>query len=122
MARAAGLEVGGPAEDPAATTGDELADRLDAATAEVTVSDERLKAVRTAVFNGFQDLEADLGSAWRPELDEDDGVLVVRVTDDDGPRSVVAFAERIGAACDDQAARCSPSASGGSSRTRCSRR
>jgi uncharacterized protein (TIGR02680 family) len=66
---------------------------LDAATSDVVAGEERRKHTTTALYNGFTDLEHQLGALYHPSLDADDDVVVVVVADEDGPRPVARFAE-----------------------------
>jgi uncharacterized protein (TIGR02680 family) len=80
-----------PSESP-----DHLLDVLDEVTSQVAIGDERHKAVTTAVFNGFQELERQLGPTYQPALDSDDDVVVVTVRDETGLRPLAPFAETLG--------------------------
>ncbi len=88
----------------ATLAGATLAAALDAATRGLSPSEERLKAARTTVFNGFSELEARLGAGYQLELDTDDEIVVVTVADEEGPSPVAGFAERLRARRQEQEA------------------
>ena len=76
----------------------ELRLALDRVTRGRSPSDDSLKQNRTAVFTGFQDLEARLGGRNRATIDEEpSGIVLVTVEDDLGPAGLAAFAARLGA-------------------------
>ena len=103
----AGAEA--PGEDAAGGTDDgedpwlePLLAAVEEATAEVAVSDERLRTVTTQANNAYQQLDADLAAAYHPTFDTVDGVMVVSVGDDAGVRSVAEFATQLRAVRDEQ--------------------
>ncbi|HEV2635904.1 MAG TPA: TIGR02680 family protein [Actinocrinis sp.] len=76
-----------------------------AATRELTPTENSLKQSTTRLTKALDDLQAQLGAAgqdYRPEWDGADGVIVVRIADEQGPLPVGAFARRIAAARRDQ--------------------
>lgn len=76
-----------------------------AATRDLAPSENTLKASTTRLTKALDDLQAQLGAAgqdYRPEWDGADGVIVVRIADEQGPLPVGAFAQRIAAARKDQ--------------------
>lgn len=88
LALACGLDLEAGAVRPA----------LDRLTRGRSPSDDSLKQNRTAVFTGFQDLEARLGGRNRATIDEEpSGIVLVTVEDDVGPAGLAAFASRLGA-------------------------
>jgi uncharacterized protein (TIGR02680 family) len=69
-----------------------------AATRELTPTESSLKQSATRLTTALTDLQAQLpatGLDHRPEWDTDDGVIVVRVADEEGLTPVAHFAERI---------------------------
>jgi hypothetical protein len=69
-----------------------------AATRELTPTETSLKQSSTRLTTALAELQAQLPAAGldhRPEWDTDDGVIVVRVADDQGMSPVAHFAERI---------------------------
>ncbi|NUR57854.1 MAG: TIGR02680 family protein, partial [Catenulispora sp.] len=78
---------------------------IGAATRDLAPSENTLKASTTRLTKALDDLQAQLGAAgqdYRPEWDGADGVIVVRIADEQGPLPVGAFAQRIAAARRDQ--------------------
>jgi len=74
-------------------------------TRDLTPSETSLKISTTRLTRALEDLQAQLGAAgqdYHPEWDSADGVIVVRIADEQGPLPVGAFAERIAAARRDQ--------------------
>ncbi|MCW2875250.1 SbcC/MukB-like Walker B domain-containing protein, partial [Actinacidiphila oryziradicis] len=99
-----GQEADWAAEElPAAVTA--VHEAILAATRELTPTETSLKQSTTRLTKALDDLQAQLGSAgqdYRPEWDGADGVIVVRIADEQGPLPVGAFAARIAAARRDQ--------------------
>ena len=88
---------------PAAVTA--VHEAILAATRELTPTENSLKQSSTRLTKALDDLQAQLGAAgqdYRPEWDGADGVIVVRIADEQGPLPVGAFAQRIAAARRDQ--------------------
>jgi uncharacterized protein (TIGR02680 family) len=88
----------GPARDalPAEVTA--LHEAILEATRELTPTESSLKQSATRLTSAFTELLAQLPAAGldhRPELDTDDGVIAVRVADEQGRTPVAHFAERI---------------------------
>jgi uncharacterized protein (TIGR02680 family) len=80
-------------------------DAILAATRELTPTETSLKQSTTRLTKALDELQAQLGAAgqdYRPEWDGADGVIVVRIADEQGPLPVGAFAARIAAARRDQ--------------------
>ena len=78
---------------------------IGAATRDLAPTENTLKASTTRLTKALDDLQAQLGAAgqdYRPEWDGADGVIVVRIADEQGPLPVGAFAQRIAAARKDQ--------------------
>jgi hypothetical protein len=76
-----------------------------AATRELAPTETSLKQSTTRLTKALDELQAQLGAAgqdYHPEWDGADGVIVVRIADEQGPLPVGAFAERIAAARRDQ--------------------
>ncbi|WP_117213001.1 TIGR02680 family protein [Allorhizocola rhizosphaerae] len=88
-------------DDPAAPLPAEVIDLHEAilnATKELTPSENSLKQSSTRLNGALTELQAQLPAAGldhRPEWETDDGVIVVRVADEQGLTPVVHFAERI---------------------------
>ncbi|SES05710.1 TIGR02680 family protein [Streptomyces sp. yr375] len=77
-----------------------------AATRDLTPTESSLKQSVTRLTKALDDLQAQLAAAgqdYRPEWDGSDGVIVVRVADEEGPLPVAAFAQKISAHRRDQA-------------------
>ncbi|WP_432983636.1 TIGR02680 family protein [Dactylosporangium sp. CA-233914] len=88
--------------DPAVVA---LHDAVLAATRELTPTESSLKQSATRLTTALAELQAQLPAAGldhRPEWDTDDGVIVVRVADEQGLSPVARFAERIAADRRDQ--------------------
>ncbi|HEV2342726.1 MAG TPA: TIGR02680 family protein [Actinocrinis sp.] len=80
-------------------------DAILAATRDLAPTETTLKSSTTRLTKALEDLQAQLGAAgtdYRPEWDGADGVIVVRIADDQGPLPVGAFAQRIAEARRDQ--------------------
>ena len=80
-------------------------DAILAATRELTPTENSLKQSTTRLTKALDELQSQLGAAgqdYRPEWDGADGVIVVRIADEQGPLPVGAFAARISAARRDQ--------------------
>ena len=78
---------------------------ISAATRDLAPNENTLKASTTRLSKALDDLQAQLGAAgqdYRPEWDGADGVIVVRIADEQGPLPVGAFAQRIAEARRDQ--------------------
>ncbi|GAA2007238.1 TIGR02680 family protein [Catenulispora subtropica] len=78
---------------------------IGAATRDLAPTENTLKASTTRLTKALDDLQAQLGAAgqdYRPEWDGADGVIVVRIADEQGPLPVGAFAQRIASARKDQ--------------------
>jgi uncharacterized protein (TIGR02680 family) len=76
-----------------------------AATKDLAPNENTLKASTTRLTKALDELQAQLGAAgqdYRPEWDGADGVIVVRIADEQGPLPVGGFAQRIAAARRDQ--------------------
>ncbi|MBF8192924.1 TIGR02680 family protein [Nonomuraea sp. K274] len=76
-----------------------------AVTRDLTPTEISLKQSTTRLTKALEDLQAQLTAAdqdYRPEWDGADGVIVVRVTDEEGPLPVGAFAAKISAGRNDQ--------------------
>jgi uncharacterized protein (TIGR02680 family) len=76
-----------------------------AATRELAPSEASLKTSATRLAKALEELQTQLGAAgqdYHPEWDTADGVIVVRIADEQGPLPVGAFAARISAARRDQ--------------------
>ncbi|MFJ9541811.1 TIGR02680 family protein [Streptomyces sp. NPDC101225] len=77
-----------------------------AATRDLTPTETSLKQSVTRLTKALEDLQAQLAAAgqdYRPEWDGSDGVILVRVADEEGPLPVAAFAHKISAHRRDQA-------------------
>ncbi|MFI6408728.1 TIGR02680 family protein [Streptomyces sp. NPDC050548] len=77
-----------------------------AATRDLTPTETSLKQSVTRLTKALDDLQAQLAAAgqdYRPEWDGSDGIIVVRVADEEGPLPVAAFAQKISAHRRDQA-------------------
>lgn len=96
-----GLAPAPPRDLAGAALGEALAE-LEAATTGASGTDERLKAVRSQVNNGFQELERELGVGYHAAWDTDDDVIEVTVADDAGTRPIGRFATALAAAHDEQ--------------------
>ncbi len=75
------------------------------ATRDLTPTETSLKISTTRLTRALEDLQAQLaasGQDYHPEWDSADGVIVVRIADEQGPLPVGAFAERIAVARRDQ--------------------
>ncbi|MFZ3492037.1 TIGR02680 family protein [Streptomyces sp. 5.8] len=75
------------------------------ATRELTPTETSLKQSATRLTKALDELQTQLGAAgqdYHPEWDSADGVIVVRIADEQGPLPVGAFAARIAAARRDQ--------------------
>ncbi|MGW1162684.1 TIGR02680 family protein [Streptomyces sp. NPDC002519] len=78
-----------------------------AATRDLTPTETSVKQSVTRLTKALDDLQAQLAAAgqdYRPEWDGSDGVIVVRVADEEGPLPVASFAEKIAGHRRDQAA------------------
>ncbi|MGW6262611.1 SbcC/MukB-like Walker B domain-containing protein [Streptomyces sp. NPDC055085] len=76
------------------------------ATRDLTATETSLKQSVTRLTKALDDLQAQLAAAgqdYRPEWDGSDGIILVRVADEDGPLPVAAFAHKISAHRRDQA-------------------
>ncbi|TLQ44521.1 TIGR02680 family protein [Streptomyces marianii] len=76
------------------------------ATRDLTPTETSLKQSVTRLTKALDDLQAQLAAAgqdYRPEWDGSDGVILVRVADEEGPLPVAAFAQKISAHRRDQA-------------------
>ncbi|MCX4598184.1 TIGR02680 family protein [Streptomyces sp. NBC_01549] len=76
------------------------------ATRDLTPTETSLKQSVTRLTKALDDLQAQLAAAgqdYRPEWDGSDGIIVVRVADEEGPLPVAAFAQKIAAHRRDQA-------------------
>jgi uncharacterized protein (TIGR02680 family) len=76
-----------------------------AATRELAPTETSLKQSTTRLTKALDELQTQLGAAgqdYHPEWDGADGVIVVRIADEQGPLPVGTFAERIAAARRDQ--------------------
>ncbi|WP_338896781.1 TIGR02680 family protein [Streptomyces sp. TG1A-60] len=77
-----------------------------AATRDLTPTESSLKQSVTRLTKALDDLQAQLAAAgqdYRPEWDGSEGVILVRVADEEGPLPVAAFAQKIAAHRHDQA-------------------
>jgi uncharacterized protein (TIGR02680 family) len=77
-----------------------------AATRDLTPTETSLKQSVTRLTKALDDLQAQLAAAgqdYRPEWDGSDGVILVRVADEEGPLPVAAFAQKISSHRRDQA-------------------
>jgi hypothetical protein len=93
----------GGEELPQAVT--DIHEAILAATRELTPTETSLKQSTTRLTKALDELQTQLGAAgqdYHPEWDSADGVIVVRIADEQGPLPVGAFAERISAARRDQ--------------------
>ncbi len=110
LALACGLDLEAGALRPA----------LDRETRGRSPSDDSLKQNRTAVFTGFQDLEARLGGRNPATIDEEPtGIVLVTVEDDLGPAGLASFATRLGTRVAEQTTYLSVQERQVCSRTRC---
>ncbi|MDX2819985.1 TIGR02680 family protein [Streptomyces ipomoeae] len=76
------------------------------ATRDLTPTETSLKQSVTRLTKALDDLQARLAAAgqdYRPEWDGSDGVILVRVADEEGPLPVAAFAQKISSHRRDQA-------------------
>jgi uncharacterized protein (TIGR02680 family) len=76
-----------------------------AATSELSPTEASAKQSATRLARALDELSAELSAAghdYRPEWDSVDGIIIVRVADENGPAPVGAFGERIAAARRDQ--------------------
>ncbi|EGX54911.1 hypothetical protein SZN_35527 [Streptomyces zinciresistens K42] len=76
------------------------------ATRDLTPTESSLKQSVTRLTRALDDLQAQLAAAgqdYRPEWDGSDGVILVRVADEEGPLPVAAFAQKISSHRRDQA-------------------
>ena len=76
-----------------------------AATRGMTATETSQKASTTRLTRALEELQAQLAAAgqdYHPEWDSPDGVIVVRIADEQGPLPVAAFANRISTARRDQ--------------------
>jgi len=76
-----------------------------AATRGLTATETSLKQSTTRLTRALEELQAQLAAAgqdYHPEWDSSDGVIVVRIADEQGPLPAAAFATRIAAARRDQ--------------------
>jgi uncharacterized protein (TIGR02680 family) len=74
-------------------------------TRDLTPTETSLKMSTTRLTRALEDLQTQLAAAgqdYHPEWDGADGVIVVRIADEQGPLPVGAFSERIAAALRDQ--------------------
>ncbi|MET7906262.1 TIGR02680 family protein [Streptomyces sp. NPDC005355] len=77
-----------------------------AATRDLTPTETSIKQSATRLTKALDDLQAQLAAAgqdYRPEWDGSDGVILVRVADEEGPLPVATFAGKIAAHRRDQA-------------------
>ena len=75
------------------------------ATRDLTPTETSLKISTTRLTRALEDLQSQLAAAgqdYHPEWDGADGIIVVRIADEQGPLPVGAFSERIAAARRDQ--------------------
>ncbi|ASW53203.1 TIGR02680 family protein [Plantactinospora sp. KBS50] len=96
------LESPGDELDPAVVA---LHEAVLGATRELSPTETSLKQSATRLTTALAELQAQLpatGLDHRPEWDTDDGVIVVRVVDEQGPTPVARFAQRIAAERRDQ--------------------
>jgi hypothetical protein len=90
-------------ETPAAVL--DVYDAILAVTKDLTPTETSLKMSTTRLTRALEDLQTQLAAAgqdYHPAWDSADGVIVVRIADEQGPLPVGAFASRIGAARRDQ--------------------
>jgi uncharacterized protein (TIGR02680 family) len=83
----------------------DIHDAILAATRGLTATETSLKQSTTRLTRALEDLQAQLAAAgqdYHPEWDSADGVIVVRIADEQGPLPAAAFATRIAAARKDQ--------------------
>lgn len=76
------------------------------ATRDLTPTETSLKQSVTRLTKALDDLQAQLAAAgqdYRPEWDGSDGIIVVRVADEEGPLPVATFAQKISSHRRDQA-------------------
>ncbi|WP_234543046.1 TIGR02680 family protein [Streptomyces shenzhenensis] len=76
------------------------------ATRDLTPTESSLKQSVTRLTKALEDLQAQLAAAgqdYRPEWDGSDGLILVRVADEEGPLPVAAFAQKISSHRRDQA-------------------
>jgi uncharacterized protein (TIGR02680 family) len=77
-----------------------------AATRDLTPTETSLKQSVTRLTKALDDLQAQLAAAgqdYRPEWDGSDGIILVRVADEEGPLPVATFAQKISSHRRDQA-------------------
>jgi uncharacterized protein (TIGR02680 family) len=77
-----------------------------AATRDLTPTETSLKQSVTRLTKALDDLQAQLAAAgqdYRPEWDGSDGVILVRIAEEEGPLPVASFAQKIAAHRRDQA-------------------
>ena len=83
----------------------DIHDAILAATRGLTATETSLKQSTTRLTRALEDLQAQLAAAgqdYHPEWDSADGVIVVRIADEQGPLPAAAFATRIATARKDQ--------------------
>lgn len=83
----------------------DIYDAILAATRGLTATETSQKQSTTRLTRALEDLQAQLAAAgqdYHPEWDSSDGVIVVRIADEQGPLPAAAFATRIAAARKDQ--------------------
>ena len=83
----------------------EVHDAILEVTRDLTPTEMSLKISTTRLTRALEDLQTQLAAAgqdYHPEWDGSDGVIVVRIADEQGPLPVGAFSERIAAARRDQ--------------------
>ncbi|MEV8545615.1 TIGR02680 family protein [Streptomyces sp. NPDC051572] len=81
-------------------------DAILSATRDLTPTETSLKQSVTRLTKALDDLQAQLAAAgqdYRPEWDGSDGIILVRVADEEGPLPVAAFAQKISSHRRDQA-------------------
>lgn len=81
-----------------------LHDALRLSTEGASATDDRIKAVFTALSNAFHELQAGLGAEYQPELDVEDNIEVFSVADELGRQPVSSFAARLAVRRDEQSA------------------
>lgn len=80
-------------------------DAIRTVTKDLTPTETSLKMSTTRLSRALEDLQAQLAAAgqdYHPEWDSADGIIVVRIADEQGPLPAGAFASRIAAARKDQ--------------------
>jgi len=90
-------------ETPAAVL--DIYEAIVTATRGLTATETSQKQSTTRLTRALEDLQAQLGAAgqdYHPEWDSSDGVIVVRIADEQGPLPAAAFATRIAAVRKDQ--------------------